>query len=51
MTNHKLGWDDTFTLTGLDDITARGLWDIIWENSVESGEPGIYNIDLANSYT
>jgi ribonucleoside-diphosphate reductase alpha chain len=24
---------------------------MIWKNSVESGDPGIYNIDLANSYT
>ena len=48
---HKDAWTDTFTSLGINDIKARELWDIIWKNSVESGDPGIYNIDLANSYT
>ena len=26
-------------------------FEVIWKNSVESGDPGIYNIDLANRYT
>jgi len=30
---------------------ALGLWNKIWENSVKSGDPGIFNIDLANNYT
>ena len=48
---HKEKWEDTFECVGRDDIKARELWDIIWKNSVESGDPGIYNIDLANRYT
>ena len=48
---HQETWDETFECQMLNDITAKELWDIIWTNSVESGEPGIYNIDLANSYT
>lgn len=47
----KVGWTDTFEMIGLRDMKARELWDMIWKNSVESGDPGIYNIDLANSYT
>ena len=48
---HKVEWTDTFECQGQNDIKARELWDIIWKNSVESGDPGIYNIDLANKYT
>ena len=48
---YKENWEDIFTCNGQNDIKARDLWDMIWKNSVESGDPGIYNIDLANSYT
>jgi len=48
---HKLEWTDTLEVVGRKDIKARELWDLIWKNSVESGDPGIYNIDLANKYT
>tara|TARA_R110001583_G_scaffold59799_1_gene177782 strand:- start:31986 stop:33872 length:1887 start_codon:yes stop_codon:yes gene_type:complete len=48
---HKEAWSDKFSSCGLNDMKARELWDIIWKNSVESGDPGIYNIDLANRYT
>ena len=48
---HKIGWEDTFEVVCKNDIKARDLWNIIWKNSVESGDPGIYNIDLANRYT
>ncbi len=48
---HKVAWTDTFEMLGQRDMKARELWDLIWTNSVESGDPGIYNIDLANSYT
>ena len=47
----KVNWRDTFEVLGVDNIKAKELWDIIWENSVKSGDPGIYNISLANSYT
>ena len=48
---HKKDWTDTFQCIGQKDMKARDLWDLIWKNSVESGYPGIYNIDLANRYT
>lgn len=48
---HKEAWTDSFEMIGQRDIKAKELWDMIWKNSVESGDPGIYNIDLANSYT
>jgi len=48
---HKVSWTDTMEMVGLQDLKAKDLWDRIWKNSVESGDPGIYNIDLANKYT
>jgi len=48
---YKEDWEDTFEVVGQYDMKARDLWNIIWKNSVESGDPGIYNIDLANRYT
>ena len=48
---HKIRWTDTFGIVGKQDFRARDLWDKIWKNAVESGDPGIYNIDLANAYT
>jgi len=48
---YKVEWADTLEVVGQRDIKARELWDMIWKNSVESGDPGIYNIDLANKYT
>ncbi len=48
---HKAHWLDEFEILTENNIKAKELWDIIWENSVKSGDPGIYNISLANSYT
>jgi ribonucleoside-diphosphate reductase alpha chain len=48
---YKSHWMDNFEIIAENNIKARDLWDIIWENSVKSGDPGIYNISLANSYT
>jgi ribonucleoside-diphosphate reductase alpha chain len=48
---HKISFTDEMEMLGRRDIKARDLWDKIWKNSVESGDPGIYNIDLANKYT
>jgi ribonucleoside-diphosphate reductase alpha chain len=48
---YKVDWRDTFEAIGQNDIKASELWDLIWKNSVESGDPGVYNIDLANKYT
>ena len=44
-------WKDEFKYVGEGQIKARDLWKTIWENAVESGDPGVYNIDLANSFT
>ena len=49
--HHRKGFTDTFSMMGKVDLKAKDLWNKIWTNSVESGDPGIYNIDLANSYT
>ena len=48
---YKVDWRDTFEAIGQNDIKASELWDLIWKNSVESGDPGVYNIDLSNKYT
>ena len=48
---YKEKWEDTLKCVGPNDMKARDFWDIIGKNSVESGDPGIYNIDLANRYT
>lgn len=48
---HKSHWLDEFEILEENNIKAKELWNIIWENSVESGDPGIYNISLANKYT
>lgn len=48
---HKIHWMDQFEVIGRKDFKARDLWNKIWINAVESGDPGVYNIDLANSYT
>jgi ribonucleoside-diphosphate reductase alpha chain len=48
---YKVHWEDEFEIICQRDIKARKLWEVIWKNSVETGDPGIYNIDLANKYT
>lgn len=42
---------DTFEAPKRITLMARDLWDLIWQNSFKSGDPGIYNVDLANSFT
>lgn len=32
-------------------LSAKELWNKIWRSAVQSGDPGIYNISLANEYT
>lgn len=48
---HKIKYTDVFTVAIRTQYKARELWDLIWTNAVKSGDPGIYNIDLANEYT
>jgi len=44
-------FNDTFEDVKEMKFKALDLWNKIWENSVKSGDPGIFNIDLANNYT
>ena len=32
-------------------LKAKELWNQLWSNAVNSGDPGIYNISLSNKYT
>ena len=48
--NHKVT-PSNFTKTEDYPLKAKELWDYIFKFSVESGDPGIYNVDLANTYT
>ena len=43
--------DDKFEDTQKVIFKAIDLWDRIWKNAVESGDPGIFNISLTNRYT
>ena len=47
----KKHWVDKFENARKIEIRARELWGRIVENAIESGEPGIFNIDFANEYT
>lgn len=43
--------DDEFKNVKQKDIMARDIWDTLITNSWKSGDPGIYNLDLANKFT
>lgn len=47
----KKHWQDTFNSARKTEIRAKDLWGRLVENAIESGEPGIFNIDFANEYT
>ena len=47
----KKHFEDTFESSELVVTKARDLWERLIDNAVESGEPGIFNIDFANEYT
>ena len=49
--HHKTHFEDKFSNPVKQLINARYIWDLIWKHSVESGDPGIYHIDLANRDT
>lgn len=51
MMHYRVSQDDEFTCLGEANLRARDIWDMMVQNSWASGDPGIYNIDLANSYT
>lgn len=48
---HCETWDDTFEFISEIPIKAKDIWAKIWKNAIESGDPGVYNVDLANSHT
>jgi len=48
---NKKHYLDTFDNAIQKEIRARELWERIVDNAVESGEPGIFNIDFANKFT
>ena len=43
--------DDQFNNLQKVNFKAIELWDKLWTNAVESGDPGIFNISLTNRYT
>jgi ribonucleoside-diphosphate reductase alpha chain len=49
--HNRLSQDDEFINVKKEDLMARQIWDLIIENSWRCGDPGIYNLDLANSHT
>ena len=49
--HHLNHFQDIFTKAEKTEIRAKDLWKRIIDNAIESGEPGIFNIDFANEYT
>jgi|TARA_R110000824_G_scaffold8276_5_gene37355 ribonucleoside-diphosphate reductase alpha chain len=49
--HHLAHFADTFKNAVKEEIKARDLWERIVDNAIESGEPGIFNIDFSNEYT
>ena len=50
--NHQLRHpDDKFENVAKYTLLAKDLWEKIWYNAVNSGDPGIFNIDLTNRHT
>ena len=50
--NHQLRHpDDKFENVMRYTLMAKDLWDKLWYNAVNSGDPGIFNIDLTNRMT
>lgn len=48
---YRVGVEDKFENPVKQEYKAKDLWNRIWENSVKSGDPGIYNLSKANEYT
>jgi len=44
-------YNDTFENARKKELRAKELWGRLIDNAIESGEPGIFNIDFANEYT
>ncbi len=43
--------DDVFDFAAKANYKARDLWNYIWTHSIESGDPGILNIDYMQKHT
>jgi len=43
--------DDQFLNVQKVSLKAIDLWNRLWKNAVESGDPGIFNLSLTNRYT
>ena len=48
---NKKHYMDTFENSVKIYISAKDLWGRLVDNAIESGEPGIFNIDFANEFT
>lgn len=49
--HYRVTQEDEFDRVKQVDVMAREIWDTLIVNSWKSGDPGIYNLDLANEYT
>ncbi len=49
--HYKKHFTDDFKYKEVIHLKAKDIWDRIFKSSVECGDPGFFNIDLANSYT
>ncbi|MBT4111480.1 adenosylcobalamin-dependent ribonucleoside-diphosphate reductase [Candidatus Woesearchaeota archaeon] len=49
--HHRQSFEDNFTKVEESISKAKEIWDYIYQHSVESGDPGIFNISLTNKYT
>jgi len=49
--HHLRLWDDKFESVEEVRFPAIDLWNRLWKNAVQSGEPGIFNLSLTNRYT
>lgn len=47
----KLHFEDEFTNIKKQYLKAKEIWDLIIKNSWKCGDPGFYNIDMANTFT
>lgn len=49
--HHKVNHNDTFKNLAKINTKAREIWELIIGNSWRCGDPGIYNLSMANEYT
>lgn len=49
--HYRLTQDDVFAVLRENEIMAAEIWEMLIVNSWKSGDPGIYNLDLVNSFT